>query len=88
MTTRSVVHTVDIVDVLEIRMNDDGTGAASLTWKEVAAVVRSAARSAIEGRIGSDTEVIEVRFLDADGRELPTPMATVAVVVAFRLITT
>lgn len=63
-------RTVRAVDVARVEVGHAGVGAAAVPWDEVERELLSAARDAIERRLGLPVAVLGLQYLDADGGEL------------------
>lgn len=67
-----------------IRVDDGGHGAVSLSWADLIAALDGQPGSALAERIGSAVEVLGVRCVDADGREVSDALDGCTFLVGFR----
>jgi hypothetical protein len=58
---------------LVVHVERNGAGSASFDWDQVRAVLELRLGEQVAAAIGRDVEVVGIRFLDGDGRDVAGP---------------
>jgi hypothetical protein len=68
----------------DLALGPDGTGCAAFASHQVAGAPRSSLLAAVEASVQGRIELLGVRHLDGDGRDVAVPTVTGLTLVGFR----